>query len=65
VQKEIRRLDTSFIPDIIEVKGLCKSYDNGVEVIKPLSFGVLKSQILGIIGPKNSGSVFPSIDLFS
>lgn len=39
---------------IIEVKDLCKNYDN-VKALKSVSFHVYKDEIFGYLGPNGSG----------
>lgn len=40
---------------IVSVENLRKSFKDGVEVLKDISFDVEKGQVLGIIGPSGSG----------
>ena len=40
---------------IVSVENLRKSFKDGVEVLKDISFDVEKGQVLGIIGPRGSG----------
>jgi len=41
--------------DIITVNNLKKTFNDGVEVLKDISFKVEKGEVLGIIGPSGSG----------
>ncbi|MBR4323811.1 ATP-binding cassette domain-containing protein, partial [Treponema sp.] len=40
---------------IISVKNIKKSFSDGVQVLKDISFDVEQGEILGIIGPSGSG----------
>lgn len=41
--------------EIISVKNLQKTFSDGIEVLKGISFDVEKGEVLGIIGPSGSG----------
>ena len=41
--------------NIISVKKLQKTFNDGVQVLKDISFNVEKGEVLGIIGPSGSG----------
>ena len=41
--------------NIISVKNLQKTFNDGVQVLKDISFNVEKGEVLGIIGPSGSG----------
>ena len=50
---------------IVSVENLRKSFKDGVEVLKDISFDVEKGQVLGIIGPSGSGkSTFIKLNLY-
>ena len=40
---------------IISVKGLTKTYDTGVEALKPVDLEVEKGEILALLGPNGAG----------
>src|SRR5690349_7498939 len=40
---------------ILEVKDLKKKYENGLEAVKGVSFGVQKGEVFGILGPNGAG----------
>lgn len=40
---------------ILEVKNLTKTYDNGVQAVKGVSFSVNKGEVFGILGPNGAG----------
>jgi len=40
---------------ILEVNNLTKTYDNGVQAVKGVSFSVKKGEVFGILGPNGAG----------
>jgi ABC-2 type transport system ATP-binding protein len=43
------------MPGRLEVKNLTKTYDNGVNAVKGISFTVEKGEVFGILGPNGAG----------
>ena len=41
--------------NIIEIRQLCKQYDNGFEALKPLDLNVKQGEILAMLGPNGAG----------
>jgi len=45
----------SDVSTILEVTDLTKTYDNGVQAVKGVSFSVKKGEVFGILGPNGAG----------
>ena len=43
------------MPSILEITNLTKTYDNGVQAVKGISFSVEKGEVFGILGPNGAG----------
>lgn len=43
------------MPAILEVSNLTKTYENGVQAVKGISFSVNKGEVFGILGPNGAG----------